>query len=498
VKNEGIDIKNIYFDTMIASYVLDPSRGRHNMDYLAESFLNYKTVKYTDIVDVKKEMTLLDVDFDTVVNYAAEDADITLRLYNVFKPMLEKEGLESVFFDVDMQIVRAIGDMELFGVLIDDDYFKSLSSSFGDRAEHLALSIQKEAETTFNLNSPKQLAKVLFEDLGLTSKKKTKTGFSTDNQVLEEIIDQHEIIKEIIEYRKLVKLKSTYLDALPPLINEKTGRIHASFNQCVTATGRLSSTDPNMQNIPIRGDEGHLIRRGFVARKGCKILSADYSQIELRLLAHVTGDETLVNAYKNDDDIHIKTASLIYDVSTEDVTDEMRSSAKTINFAVIYGRGARNLSKDLKITTAEASEFRERYFANYSGVRDYIEAVKEKSQESGFVKTLFGRIRYLTGFESSNQRDIAQSERIAFNTIIQGTAADIIKLAMKNIASRLKEEGLKSKLIIQVHDELVFEVADFELEIIKSLVKEEMEGVTDLKVPLKVNINWGNNWDEAH
>ena len=498
IKKEGIDIKNIYFDTMIASYVLDPSRFRHNMDFLAESFLNYKTIKYKEIVDVKKGETLLDVEFDAVASYAAEDADITLRLYNVFLPLLEKDGLTKVFFSVDMPLVRIIGDMELEGVLIDAAYFEKLSADFGKRADTLALSIQSKAGSTFNLNSPQQLAKVLFEDLKLTSKKKTKTGFSTDNQVLEEIVNEHEIIKEIIEYRKLVKLKSTYLDALPPLINEKTGRIHASFNQCVTATGRLSSADPNMQNIPIRGEEGHLIRKGFIPKVNFKMLSADYSQIELRLLAHVTEDETLVSAYKNDDDIHAKTASLIYDVNIKDVTDEMRSNAKTINFAVIYGRGARNLSKDLKISTSEASDFRERYFSSYSGVRDYIEAVKEKSAESGFVKTLFGRIRYLTGYASYNQRDIAQAQRIAFNTIIQGTAADIIKLAMKNITRRLKDEKIKSKLIIQVHDELVFECPDAELEKTQNIVREEMEGVTELKVPLKVNIKWGDNWDEAH
>ncbi len=316
--------------------------------------------------------------------------------------------------------------------------------------------------------------------------------------MLEDLQGEHPIIDTIIEYRKLAKLKSTYLDALPPLIYQKTGRIHASFNQIVTATGRLSSSDPNMQNIPIRGETGSDVRQCFIPEEGYSLISADYSQIELRILAHVTADEMLVNAYGNNADIHQQTASLIYDVKPEEVTQEMRSNAKTVNFAVIYGRGAKNLAKDLKITVSEAQNFRNRYFEKYSGVREYVELVHDKSREAGFVKTLFGRIRYLGGFDSGNQRDIAQAERMAFNTIIQGTAADIIKMAMKKVYHRFQQEGLKPGMIIQVHDELVFEIPDNKVTQARAIIKEEMENVVDLSVPLTVNSGAGKNWDEAH
>ncbi len=498
LKKYGITMNNVYFDTIIASYVLDSSRSKHNLDFLASFFLNYETSKYSQLVNTKKGETLLDVDFDMVVEYACEDADITFRLYEIFKPKIEENNLEQVFYDIDMPLVKILADMEYQGVLINVEQMNKMSEDFGIKIEEIRKEIFSHTGYEFNVNSTQQLSKALFEDLKLSPKRKTKTGYSTDNQVLEELKGEHQIIQNIIEYRKLSKMKNTYLDSLPAMINEKTNRIHATFNQTVTATGRLSSSNPNLQNIPIRGETGSEIRSCFIPASGYKIMSADYSQIELRILAHVTKDNMLVKAYQNGKDIHTQTASLIYDVPEDKVDSEMRSAAKTVNFAVIYGRGARNLSKDLNISVDEAQEFRNKYFEKYYGVNSYIETVREKSRDSGFVRTLFGRVRYLPGYASSNQRDIAGAERIAFNTIIQGTSADIIKIAMKNINNSFNEKGLKSKMLIQVHDELVFEVHENEIDKVKEIIKNEMENATDLDVPLIVNIGFGNNWDEAH
>ncbi len=498
LKKYGIKMSNVFFDTIVASYVLDSTRPKHNLDFLAEYFLNYQTIKYSELVDTKKGETLLDVDFERVVDYASEDADITFRLYKLFEKQIDENNLGQVFYSIDMPLVKILAEIEYNGVLINVDQMNKMSGDFEKRINEIKEQVFEYSGYEFNVNSTQQLSKLLFEELNLPPKKKTKTGFSTDNQVLEELKGEHPIIENIIEYRKITKIKNTYLDALPPMINEQTKRIHATFNQTITATGRLSSSNPNLQNIPIRGETGSEIRQCFIPADGYKIMSADYSQIELRILAHVTDDEMLVNAYKNNKDIHTQTAALIYNTDEKSINPEMRSAAKTINFAVIYGRGARNLSKDLKITVQQAQEFRDKYFEKYSRVRDYIELVKDKSSEAGFVRTLFGRIRYLEGYSSSNKRDIAQAERVAFNTIIQGTSADIIKIAMKNICGKFQEQNLKSKMLIQVHDELVFEALESEIETVKKIVTQEMENAVELNVPLNVNAGIGENWDEAH
>lgn len=495
----GIDISNIHFDTMLGAYVLDPDYSPFNLDKLADRFLNYQTVKYKDIVP--KKSTLLDVDFDTVVNYACEDADIALRLYNVLKPEIDESPVKNLFYDIEMPLIKVLGDIELAGVNIDITYFKNMSSKMEKELKALQQKIYDLNDgEEFNINSPKQLQEILFDKLGLKSTKKTGAGArSTDVTVLEALSDEHDIPKLILEYRTLAKLKNTYLDTLPEMIYEKTGRIHASFNQAITSTGRLSSSNPNMQNIPIKGELGRSIRKGFIPfDKGHTILSADYSQIELRLLAHFSGEEKLIDAYNNNKDLHTQTASLLFDKPETEITSDERTKGKTINFSIIYGIGARKLAKDLGIKTKEASKLIETYFEKYPKVKEYIKTQKEGLKKDIRVFTLYNRVRYIKQFFSRRRVEKSHAERLAVNSPIQGTSADLIKIAMNNIYKEFHKEKLKTRMIIQVHDELVFDVVEEEFEKAQSIIVNCMENVASLKVPLRVSINNGNNWGEAH
>ncbi len=491
-----IEIRSIVFDTMIASYLLNPGRKSHGMDYLAEKLLDYQTVHYKDIV--AKDQTLLDLPLSTVIHYASEDTDITLRLYNIFKPQIDQSAFKDLYYDVELPLVRVLGEMELRGVQIAPDHFKTMSVEIKDRLDYLKKEIWELSGREFNINSTQQLSEILFTKLGLTPIKKTKTGYSTDVFVLEKLAEEHQVPLHLLEYRRLTKLKSAYLDSIPKLINPVTKRIHTSFNQTVAQTGRLSSNKPNLQNIPIKDEVGRAIRKGFIARPDFFIMSADYSQIELRILAHVSQDPKLIKAYKENLDIHTQTATLIFHKEISEISQDERRIAKTINFSVIYGIGAIALGKDLKVSTKKAKEFIDNYFKEYAGVTRYIDQQKSLAHEKGYVETLFHRIRYLPEIQSGNKRDQSMGERLAVNTPIQGTSADLIKIAMINIERETNKRKLKSIMTIQVHDELVFEVHKDELEIMKQLIVEKMETAAKLSVPLKVTISHGQNWDEAH
>ncbi|MDA0055650.1 DNA polymerase I [Brachyspira hyodysenteriae] len=434
----GKSIGNMYFDTMVAAYLINPTRGRYNMDDLAIAYLSYNTIKYADLTDNAKK-TLLDAPLKDVVEYACEDADVTFRFYECFAPLLKTHNLEDLFFNIEMPLVSVLADMEFDGVYISSERMKALSDEYSSLLEKTKEKIYKEAGEEFNLQSPKQLEYILFDKMGIPPTKKTKTGFSTDEEVLTELSQKYKIAEYMLTYRKYAKLKNTYLDVFPTLINEKTGRIHASFNQTVTATGRLSSSEPNLQNIPVRGEEGREIRNTFIPEKGNLLIAADYSQIELRLLAHFSNDPTLVEAFKNNDDIHRKTAMKIYSVSKEHVTASMRNIAKIINFSIIYGKTAFGLSKELGIKRKEAEDFIKGYFSTYSRVKPFCEEVVEEVRNKGFVRTMCGRIRDLSKtINSSNAMARNEAERMALNTLIQGSAADMIKVAMVAIHKEFK------------------------------------------------------------
>ncbi len=491
-----IEIKSIVFDTMIASYLLNPGRKSHGMDYLAEELLEYQTVHYKDIVG--KGQTLLNIPLHSVIHYASEDTDITLQLYNIFKPQIDQSAFKDLYYDIELPLVTVLGEMELNGVQIDPDHFKTMSLEIKDRLDYLRKEIWELSGGEFNINSTQQLSEILFTKLGLTPIKKTKTGYSTDVFVLEKLAEEHQVPLHLLEYRRLTKLKSAYLDSIPKLIDPVTQRVHTSFNQTVAQTGRLSSNKPNMQNIPIKDKIGRAIRKGFIARPDFYIMSADYSQIELRILAHMSQDPNLIKAYKENIDIHTQTAALIFRKDTSKISQDERRIAKTINFSVIYGIGAVALGKDLKVSTKKAKEFIDNYFKEYAGVTQYIDQQKSLAHEKGYVETLYRRIRYLPEIMSSNKREQSMGERLAVNTPIQGTSADLIKIAMVNIDREMTKRSLKSLMTIQVHDELVFEVHKDELEVMKKLVVEKMETAAKLSVPLEVSISYGQNWDEAH
>ncbi len=489
----NINLNGVIFDTMIASYLLNPGRYSHGMDYIAKEFLNYDTVKYSDIVG--KNQTLLDITFDKVLNYACEDADITLRLYEKLKSLLDNSMLHSLYYDVELPLIFVLAKMEINGVLIDIKHFRNMSLTIDERLKALENYIHDLVGIKFNINSPKQLSDVLFNKLKLKPGKKTKTGYSTDVSVLESLSDKHEVPYNLLEYRKLNKLKSSYLDSIAKLA-DKNNRVHTSFNQAITQTGRLSSNNPNLQNIPIKEDIGRNIRKGFIAKNDFIIMSADYSQIELRILAHVSKDPRLIEAYTNDKDIHGQTAKLIFGKSH--ITNDERRIAKTINFSVIYGIGANALSKNLKVSAKEAKNFIDRYFDEYKGVREYIETQKELAYKSGFVTTLFNRIRYIPELNSNSIPERKFGERLALNTPIQGTSADIIKIAMVRLDKQIREKQLKSFMTIQVHDELVFEVHKSEVNLMKNMIINTMESATNLLIPIKISLAYGENWDEAH
>jgi DNA polymerase-1 len=498
-RNAGIDIQGIYFDTMIASYLLDPSERRHNMDDMAMKFLNYKTTTFKELVSKGKDtLSITEVPLRELADYAVEDADITLRLYNVLSPRLEKEGLGRLFHEVEMPLARVLAIMELNGVKIDLKHFRALSKENQRLLEETEERIYRAAGARFNINSTRELASVLFDKLGLKPVKKTKTGFSTDIQVLETLKGSHPVIDDLIAYRTFAKLKSTYIDSLPELVLPSTGRIHTSFNQTVVATGRLSSSDPNLQNIPVRDEFGKKIRRGFVPDRGMTLLSADYSQIELRLAAHLSGDGQMSEAFKKGIDIHSLTASSVFGVAIDAVTPDMRRQAKVINFATIYGVSPYGLSQQADISVRDAAEFINRYFETYPGFKRYIDETIAFAREKGYVQTILGRRRPIPDIDSSAQFRREGAERIAINTPIQGTAADLVKVAMIDIQREIDEKNYGGRMILQVHDELVFEVPLDEKERFGEMVRERMEGALELTVPIVVDMGWGADWAEAH
>lgn len=489
----NITIKHLYGDTMIAAWLLDAA-STLNMDFLALRYLGVETLRYTDIVP--KDKTLAEIDYEKALFYAAEDADITLRLWQRFEELLKEADLLDLLFTLELPILRIIAHMELEGVFLDEGVIGPLEEEFAGRIDQIKAQIFELAGKEFNLNSPKQLQEILFVEQGIPTGAKTRTGYSTASDVLEPLSGQYPLVALVLEYRELNKLASTYVEALPKQINRRTGRIHPTFQQTGTETGRLSCRDPNLQNIPVRTEEGRRIRSAFVPRTGCVFLSADYSQIELVVLAHMADDPGLKEAFLGGMDVHRFTASLIFDTPMPEVTSEMRAIAKTINFGVMYGMGTHALAQDLKITHQEAKRFIEQYFERYPAVRDFVEETKTRARKEEVVHTLSGRRRPVGEINSRNAVERARAERIAVNTIIQGSAADIMKQAMIRVDRMMRERRLLSALILQIHDELVFEVPLGEVEEMKALVKEAMEGAVTLSIPLNVSISVGSNWGE--
>ena len=488
LKAYGISLKGICDDTMIASYLVNPEMA-HNLDALALQYLNHHNITFDEMVPDKKK-TFASVPVEKAYIYACEDADVALRLSHILREQLSQNKMLKLYEDVELPLVSVLAEMEGKGVKIDTKFLKTLSVTMGEEIKELEVKIFKLAGGEFNVRSPKQLSHILFEKLKLPVVTKTKTGFSTNEEVLQKLSSQHALPKLLLEYRELDKLKSTYVDALFDLADPETNRVHTSYNQTVVATGRLSSSKPNLQNIPIRTERGREIRQAFIAEKGFLILSADYSQIELRLLAHFSQDEKLVHAFKNDLDVHEATAIEVFKKNTKD----LRRMAKAINFGIIYGQSSYGLSRTLEIPVEEAQAYINGYFEKYSGVREYLQKSLYETRKKGFTTTILGRRRYLPNLRSSNQQLLKMAERMAINAPLQGSAADLIKLAMIRVCKAMEEEKMKSSLIMQVHDELVFEVLKSEEKEVESLVRKEMEGALSLSVPLKIDISVGSNW----
>ena len=499
LRRAGIELRGVDFDTMIASYVLDPGRRSHGIDLLALEFLNHRMTSLEDLCGKGKDAIPYDqVPIECARDYACEDADITWQLRGVFEPQLETLQLRQLFQDVEMPLVAVLAEMEWAGVAIDLPWFASLKERFARERRRVEQEIYATAGEEFNINSNPQLREILFDKLHLPVLKRTSTGASTDATVLQQLADDgHALPVLLMEYREISKLESTYIDALPAVVHPQTRRIHTSFSQTVAATGRLSSSDPNLQNIPIRRELGRDIRRGFVPRPGCVFLAADYSQIELRLLAHLSDDPAFVQAFQSGGDIHRQTAALIFDVPVDAVTSEMRARAKTINFATIYGQGPHALSRQLKIAHAEARAFIDRYFERFSRVREYLDSMVDFARQHGYVQTIFGRRRYIPELRDRNFNIRAFGERTAANSPIQGSAADLIKVAMIHIHDALRHRELETKMLLQVHDELVFEVPEQEFDEASEIVKYEMEHAAALSVPLVVDLGSGRNWLET-
>lgn len=502
LRKYGVRVKGPLFDTMLAHYLLNPEL-RHGMDYLAETYLKYKTVPIEDLIGPKgkKQASMRTVPIEQIKEYAAEDADVTLRLKHYFAPLLKQEGLESLFFEMEMPLIYVLAEMEATGVKLDTNALKQSSEVLSQQLTALEDSIYDLAGQSFNINSTKQVGEILFDKLKLDEKaKKTKTGgYSTSEEVLEKIRGKHPIVDKLLEYRGIKKLLSTYIDALPALIHPETGKIHTSFNQAVTATGRLSSTNPNLQNIPVRDELGREIRKAFIADDDdCIFFSADYSQIELRLMAHLSNDPHMVEAFCSGADIHAATAAKIYGIPVEEVTSDMRRKAKTVNFGIIYGISVFGLAERLSIPRAESKELIDGYFQTYPRIKEYMEESIRVAKEKGYVETLFKRKRFLPDINSHNAIVRGYAERNAINAPIQGSAADIIKLAMIRIHQRFEAEHLKSRMILQVHDELNFNVRKEEFDRVKEIVLDCMEHVLQLRVPLIADCGEGKNWLEAH
>ena len=497
----GIELKGELWDTMIAHYLIQPEL-HHNMDYMAEVYLNYQTIHIDELIGPrgKNQKSMRDLSPTHVYEYAAEDADITLRLKNVLEPKLKEAGVEHLFYEIEMPLVRVLAEMEMNGVLIDTDSLKETSELFTSRLKELEQRIYELAGEEFNIASPKQVGDILFGKLQIIEKpKKTKTGqYVTNEETLQTLRTKHEIVEKILEHRGLKKLMGTYVDALPKLINPRTGHIHTSFNQTITATGRLSSSDPNLQNIPIRGEDGKEIRKAFIPEPGCQFFSADYSQIELRVMAHLSEDENMIEVFREGKDLHAATAATIYKKDISEVSRDERTKSKRANFGIIYGITVFGLAERLEIDRGEARQLIDGFFQTFPQVHDYMERSKEIVRQKGYAETVFHRRRYLPDIHSHNATVRGFAERNAINAPIQGSAADIIKVAMVRIYRRMKDEGLKSKMILQVHDELNFSVLPEEKEHMERLVLEEMQGAFALKVPLIADAGWGENWLEAH
>ncbi|NIM03949.1 DNA polymerase I [bacterium] len=495
LKREGIDLEGIYFDSMIASYVLNPSKMNHSLSDIALEYLNYKMTPTSELIGKgKKAITMDMVEVERVIPYACADADIVLRVAQIMEKELKDKGLDKLFYGVEMPLLEVLAEMEMNGVIVDMDYLAQLSRDFSERLKDVEKEIYKFAGQEFNINSPKQLSFILFDKLKLPVVSRTKTGLSTSEEVLLQLVEKHKLPYLIIEYRELQKLKSTYIDAFPGMVNPQTGRLHTSFNQTVTATGRLSSSEPNLQNIPIRTEDGRKIRRAFIPGKGYIFISTDYSQIDLRVLAHISGDTSLRDAFLHNEDIHRRTASEIFGVSQKEVTPDLRRIAKSVNFGLSYGMSPYGLSKDLEISQAEAKRYIDNYFKKYKGVKDYIKKIVIQARKDGFVTTLLNRRRYLPEINNKNANVRGFAERTAINTPIQGTSADIIKVAMIRITEKIKAKGLKAKMSLQIHDELLFEVPEGEVDELSRLAKEEMEGAVSLDVPVVVDVKKGKNW----
>ena len=503
LSRHGINLEGVFFDTMIASYLNNPSIRAHSLDQIALDLLDHQTIKYDDVIKTengKKLPCFSLVPVEKAVPYACEDADITFMAYTMLMPILKKTGLRPLFNTIEMPLVSVLKNMEMSGICVDREKLRSLSRSFEHQLDLIEKEIYLLAGEEFNIRSSQQLGTILFEKLKLPVQKKTKkkTGYSTDVDVLKNLSSRHELPAMVLRHRTLAKLKSTYTDALSEMVHPETNRIHTSFNQTITATGRLSSSSPNLQNIPIRTAEGKEIRSAFIPRDGWMLVAADYSQIELRILAHCSEDNILIQAFMDDDDIHTRTAEEVFQVFPAMITPDLRRQAKVINFGIIYGMSPYGLSKELDISQKMAKNYINSYFARYKGVKKFIDGTINTARETGMARTLFDRIRHLPDINSSNRNIRLFAERVAVNTPIQGSAADLMKLAMIKVHESLKEKNLKSTMLLTVHDELVFEVPQNELEITTSLVKDVMEHVWEIKVPLKVNVDWGKNWAEAH
>ena len=501
LRNYGVDLQGRMFDTMLAHYVIQPEL-QHNMDYMAETLLNYQTVHIEELIGPKgkNQKNMRDLSPQEVYEYAAEDADITLRLKNVLEPRLKEVGAERLFWEIEMPLVKVLADMELNGVRLDTQQLKLTQQTFTERMNAYERHAYEEAGETFNIASPKQVGDILFGKMQLLEKpKRTKTGqYVTSEEVLQQLRGKAPIVDDILNYRGMKKLLGTYVEALPKLINKRTGHIHTSFNQAITATGRLSSSDPNLQNIPVRDDDGKEIRKCFIPDEGCRWFSADYSQIELRIMAHLSADGNMTEAFREGFDIHRATAAKIWKESMDQVSDSQRKKAKQANFGIIYGITAFGLSQRMDIPTGEARKLIDDYFETFPKVHQYMEDAKRMAREKGYAETLYGRRRYLPDINSHNGTVRGFAERNAINAPIQGTEADIIKLAMIRIWKRFKDEGIRSKMTLQVHDELNFSVYPNEAEKVERIVLEEMQGAAKLNVPLTADAGWGDNWLEAH
>ena len=501
LQNTGIDLKGTLLDTMLFSYVNNSTITRHNLDAVSKRYLNINPTSYEDVAGKgTKQIPFSEVSIDVASDYASEDADISLKLYEHIEPLVQKEAkLAKLYSEIEGPLIYTLGDIERNGVLIDSEKLSQQSKELEVKILKLESKVQKNAGEDFNLGSPKQLQEILYEKLGLPVIKKTPKGQpSTSEAVLQELSMDFPIVHDILSYRAISKLKSTYTDKLPKMINSNTGRVHTSYHQAVTATGRLSSSDPNLQNIPIRSEEGRRIREAFIAPEGYKILAADYSQIELRIMAHLSKDQGLMDAFAKGQDIHQATAAEIFSINIDDVTPNQRRSAKAINFGLIYGMSAFGLSKQLQITRAEAQNYIEQYFERYPGVKNYMDETKYSAKKNGYVETVLGRRLYLADIESSNYQRRQYAERSAINAPMQGTAADLIKMAMTDLHSKIRNESLDAKIIMQVHDELVIEVNENQLDELSDLTVNIMADIFKLDVDLKVDADIGNNWDEAH